>query len=154
MWMHKFWCAYNHRLGRRRPSRSIRLVELPPLELLDPRVLPSVTAVFSAATGVLTVMGDAHNNTITVSRGMAGRILVDRGAVRVQGARATVGNTRLIQIFGQGGNDNLSVNETNGPLPKTNLSGGNGNDTLTGGSGDDVLNGGSGNDTLLGQGRQ
>ena len=55
---------------------------------------------------------------------------------------ATVANTRLIQVFGLGGNDNLSLNETNGALPKANIFGGNGNDTLTGGSGNDLLSAG------------
>ena len=76
-----------------------------------------------------------------------GRILVNGGAVIVQGGTATVANTTLIQVFGLDGNDNLSLNETNGALPKANIDGGNGNDTITGGSGNDVLTGGAGNDT-------
>ena len=52
----------------------------------------------------------------------------------IQGGTATVANTSLIQMFGLGGNDNLSLDETNGALPRANLFGGDGNDTLTGGS--------------------
>ena len=54
----------------------------------------------------------------------------------------------LIQVFGQGGNDTISLDETNGALPAAQLFGGAGNDTLTGGSGNDQLFGGAGNDTL------
>jgi Ca2+-binding RTX toxin-like protein len=55
-------------------------------------------------------------------------------------------------IFGQGGNDTLSLDEANGPLPRAELFGGAGNDVLTGGSGADLLFGQAGNDTLLGKG--
>ena len=65
MWKRKFRNAHNSRPGRQRPSRRVRLVDLTGLELLDRRILPAVTATFSAAHGVLTVIGDAHDNTIT-----------------------------------------------------------------------------------------
>ena len=64
------------------------------------------------------------------------------------GGRATVANTKLIRVFGLGGNDDLFLNETNGALPKADMFGGSGNDTITGGSGDDVLDGGPGDDIL------
>ena len=64
MWKRKFRGAHNSRPGRQRPSRRVRLVELTGLELLDRRILPAVTATFSAAQGVLTVIGDAQDNTI------------------------------------------------------------------------------------------
>ena len=109
-------------------------------------------ATFSPTAGVLTVFGDALNNTITVSRNAAGNLLVNGGAVAITGGTATVANTSLIQVFGQGGNDVITLNEANGALPKANLFGGIGNDTLTGGSGGDMLFGQGGNDTLLGKG--
>jgi Ca2+-binding RTX toxin-like protein len=141
-----------NRSGRKRPSRGVCLTELAGPELLDRRLLRAVSAVFSVANGVLTVKGDAHNNTITVSRNPGGRIFVNGGAVTIRGGRATVANTRLIDVIGRRGNDNLSMNETNGALPKANILGASGNDTLTGGSGDDVLDGGQGNDRLIGNG--
>jgi hypothetical protein len=67
------------------------------------------------------VMGDAHDNAIAVSRNAGGKIFVNGGAVAVRGGNATVADTRLIQIFGLGGNDNLSLNETNGTLPRANI---------------------------------
>src|SRR4051794_19490244 len=125
---------------------------LPALEPLSERILPAVTASFSPGTGVLSVLGDAQANTITVSRDAAGKLLVNGGAVQVTGGVATVANTSLIQVFGQDGNDTISLNETNGALPAANLFGGAGNDILTGGSGNDMLFGQAGNDTLLGKG--
>ena len=152
MWKRKFRNAHNSRPGRQRPSRRVRLVDLTGLELLDRRILPAVSATFSAAQGVLTVIGDANDNTIVVSRDAAGSILVNGGGVAIQDGTATVANTSLIQVFGQAGNDNISLDETNGALPSANLFGGAGNDILTGGSGNDMLFGQAGNDTLLGKG--
>ena len=112
----------------------------------------AVTATFLRKAGILTEFGDALDNTITTSRDAAGTILVNGGAVQINGGTATVANTALIQVFGQGGNDMITLVESNGALPSANLFGGAGNDTLTGGSGADQLFGQSGNDTLLGKG--
>ena len=102
--------------------------------------------------GVLTTFGDALGNSIEFSRNAAGNILINGGAVPVQGGPPTVANTVLIQAFGLGGNDVISLNEANGALPRANLFGGAGNDTLIGGSGADLLFGQGDNDTLLGKG--
>jgi Ca2+-binding RTX toxin-like protein len=112
----------------------------------------AVTATFLAQAGTLSVIGDNLDNTITLSRNAAGQILVNGGAVAVLGGSPTVANTALIQVFGLGGNDNITLNEGSGALPRANLFGGNGNDTLTGGSGGDMLFGQGGNDNLLGKG--
>ena len=74
------------------------------------------------------------------------------GAVAVTGGTPTVANTTLIRVFGQGGDDVISLNEVSGALPAAKLFGGAGNDVLTGGSGGDQLSGQTGNDTLLGRG--
>jgi Ca2+-binding RTX toxin-like protein len=110
----------------------------------------STGAVFSL--GVLTVLGDAQDNNIVISRDAAGKILVNGGAVPVLGGTPTVANTRTILVLGLDGNDTLTLNEANGALPKATLIGGTGNDVLTGGSGDDILIGQAGNDNLLGKG--
>src|SRR5829696_7614804 len=108
----------------------------------------AVTASFSSPT--LTVTGDALDNAVTVSRDLAGTILVNGGAVAVTGTTPTVANTTLIQISGQDGNDALALSETNGALPASNQFGGAGNDTLTGGSSSqDVLFGGDGDDQVF-----
>ena len=134
----------------RRPRQS---PAYPPVcQTLEVRALLSASATFTPATGILTVTGDAQNNSLTVSRDTAGDLLVNGGAIAIQGGRATVANTSLIQIFGLGGNDTLALDETNGALPAAHLFGGDGNDTLIGGSGDDQLFGQAGNDTLLGKG--
>src|SRR3954467_7993201 len=112
----------------------------------------AVTSTFTPSAGILSTFGDSLNNNITVSRDAAGKLLVNGGAVTVAGGTATVANTSLIQVFGQGGNDTVTLSEVNGALPKASLFGGAGNDVLTGGSGSDQLFGQSGNDTLLGKG--
>ena len=101
---------------------------------------------------MLSVFGDSLDNNVTISRNAAGQILVNGGAVAVIGGTPTVANTTLIQVFGQGGNDTITLSEANGALPAANLFGGAGNDVLTGGSGNDQLFGQAGNDTLLGKG--
>src|SRR4051812_9093249 len=122
------------------------------LESLEGRSYFAVTATFIPVAKTLSIFGDAANNNITVSRDAAGKIFVNGGAVTVVGGTATVANTSLVQVFGQGGNDTITLNESNGALPRANLFGGAGNDVLTGGSGADMLFGQAGNDTLLGKG--
>jgi Ca2+-binding RTX toxin-like protein len=112
----------------------------------------AVTAAYSPGAGVLSVIGDSLDNTITISRDAAGKILVNGGAVPVRGGAATVANTASIQVFGGGGNDTITLSEANGALPAAQLFGGAGKDTLTGGSGNDLLFGQAGDDTLLGKG--
>jgi Ca2+-binding RTX toxin-like protein len=115
-------------------------------------MLPAVTALFVPQAGLLTVRGDAADNAIVVSRDAAGHILVNGGAVNVRGGTPTVANTATISVFGQGGNDTITLDEANGALPKALLFGGAGNDTLTGGAGNDQLFGQAGIDVLLGKG--
>jgi Ca2+-binding RTX toxin-like protein len=139
---------------RRRVSRQSRrsTVGRPACEPLEVRKMLSASAVFLPSTGVLTVIGDAQNNTLTVGRDAAGHINVNGGAVAVLGGSPTVANVSLIQVFGLGGNDTLALDEANGALPSSNLFGGDGNDTLMGGSGTDQLFGQAGNDSLSGKG--
>ena len=109
----------------------------------------AIKATFIPGAGLLTVLGDTAKNTITASRNAAGQILINGGAVTAVGGQPTVANTAEIDIFGQGGDDTISLDEANGALPSAHLFGGAGNDTLTGGSSADLLFGQSGNDTLL-----
>ena len=112
--------------------------------------IESISAVF--ADGILIVSGDDQDNTITVSRDAVGAILVNDGAVPVTGSLPTVGNTALIRMLGIKGNDILSIDEVNGPMPPANLLGGEGNDTLTGSANIDELDGGPDDDALSGRG--
>src|SRR4051812_17939570 len=93
----------------------------------------AIKSSFSPTAGLLTVIDDVTSDTIVTSRDAAGNILVNGGAVTTVGGRPTVANTSLIQIFGQDGNDTITMNETNGALPVANVFGGGGNDTITGG---------------------
>ena len=119
----------------------------------------TISATFIPGAGQLTATGDNLTNTIAFSRDPAGTILINAGNIAIVGGTATVANTATIQAFGQGGNDTIALDETNGALPAAQLFGGAGNDTLTGGSGndqlfgqggDDILNGKGGNDLLFG----
>jgi Ca2+-binding RTX toxin-like protein len=139
--------------GRRRAARRLAAVAV-----LSVGVVAGSSVTASAATtatfsnGTLSVFGDSLDNSIAVSRDAAGRLLVNGGAVTVAGGTPTVANTSLIQAFGLGGSDVITISELNGALPRANLFGGAGNDVLTGGSGADLLFGQTGNDTLLGKG--
>jgi Ca2+-binding RTX toxin-like protein len=113
---------------------------------------PAVSAVFDPGTGVLTVLGDAADNTLTVGRTPAGELRVNDGTLPISGGAPTVANTILIHILGAGGNDQLSLDPANGSLPPGLLEGGPGNDALTGGPSADQLLGGPGTDTLTGRG--
>jgi hypothetical protein len=93
----------------------------------------AITSSFQPNAGILTTFGDNLSNNITLSRNAAGQILVNGGAVAVKGGTPTVANTSKIQVFGQGGDDVITLNESNGALPSANLFGGAGNDTLPGG---------------------
>jgi Ca2+-binding RTX toxin-like protein len=120
-------------------------------ESLESRAYLAITASFVPGTGVLTVNGDALANSIVVSRNAAGSILVNGGAVAVTGGAPTVANTGRINVFGLGAADVITLDETNGPLPASQQSGGEGNDTLTGGSGSDTIFGENGLDVLSGR---
>jgi hypothetical protein len=57
----------------------------------------ATTATFTS--GTLAVTGDSANNTITLSRDAAGRILVNNGAISVVGGTPTVANTSLLRVL-------------------------------------------------------
>jgi Ca2+-binding RTX toxin-like protein len=108
----------------------------------------AIKANFSAGAGLLSVTGDNADDTIITSRDAAGNILINGGAVTIDGGQPTVANTAEIVESGGNGNDTISLD--NGALPPAQLFGGNGNDVLTGGAAADQLFGGNGNDTLNG----
>lgn len=102
------------------------------------------------AGGVLTVIGTAHDDTLTITRNSNGEILVNNGAIPIRGGVPTVANTTLVKVYGLDGNDTLTMDESGGALPPAQLFGGAGKDTLRGGSGADLLDGGPGDDLLIG----
>ena len=139
--------------GRRRATRRLLAGSVLAAGVMAATSVPAqaaTTASFSA--GVLTVNGDALDNTIPISRNAAGTILVNNGAIAVVGGTPTVANTDRIKVLGAGGNDVITLNEASGALPAADLFGGAGRDTLAGGAGGDQLFGQTGNDTLLGKG--
>src|SRR3954465_4472925 len=105
-------------------------------ESLEQRSYFAVTASFVPDTGLLTVTGDADNNTIVVSRNAAGTLFVNGNSVdnkpgngpkgnngngngngngndkdkdKGKFATATIANTTLIQVFGLDGNDTITL---------------------------------------------
>jgi len=117
----------------------------------------SIVAEFAG--GILTVTGTPLNETLRVSRTSAGNLLVNDGTIPITGGVPTIVNTTLVRLLGLAGDDTLTIDETNGPLPAAQLVGDAGNDTLNGGSqadqldggpGDDILRGGAGDDLLIG----
>ena len=82
----------------------------------------AISSTFSA--GVLTLAGDALDNTIQASRDAAGAILINGGAVVTQGGPPTIANTSVMNIAGNDGADTITLSETNGALPTASISGG------------------------------
>ncbi len=150
--MSRFFRSLGQKRIARRALQRKRRSFVPSLELLESRRLLAVTASFSLRTGILRVLGDNQDNTIEISRNAAGVLQVNGGAVPIRLATATVANTALIHVFGQRGNDTITLNEANGALPRANIYGGAGNDTLTGGAGDDLMFGQQGDDLISGRG--
>ena len=138
----------------------------------------AITATFLPGAGLLSVFGDSLDNTITISRNAAGTILVNGGAVAVIGGTPTVANTALIQVFGLGGNDIITLDESQRraargqpvrrrrqrhahrrlgrrhavrPGRQRHLLGKGGFDFLFGGAGNDTLTGGDGDDQMFGE---
>jgi Ca2+-binding RTX toxin-like protein len=109
-----------------------------------------ISANLHPGSGLLSVRGDADDNAITISRDAAGTILINDGAVPVDGDQPTIVNTNLVEVHGGDGNDVIAIDDTNGPLPAATLIGGAGNDTITGGHEDDRIVGGPGDDQLFG----
>jgi Ca2+-binding RTX toxin-like protein len=110
----------------------------------------SITGRFLPRAHILSLGGDGQDNHITVGRDADGHIIVNGGATQISGGSTTVDNTTLVHANGGDGNDTITLDEHNGPLPATLLEGGNGADVIVGGSGDDQLFGGNGNDTING----
>lgn len=139
-------------LHHRRRGRSARRSKLlrPRCEPLESRALLAVTASFSAASGLLSVVGDAEDNVISIAWADDGRVLVNNGEVDISGDTPNANNFHAISALGMDGNDEIVLDESNGALPNATLDGGRGNDLLMAGDGADVLRGGAGNDVLLG----
>ena len=96
---------------------------------------PPITSTFDRATGLLSKIGDGLANT--TSGDAVGTIPVNDGQA-FQGDTPTVANAISMQLFGQGGDHTISLNEANAAPPAANLSGGSGNEPITGGDGIDT----------------
>ncbi|MEZ6102613.1 MAG: calcium-binding protein [Pirellulaceae bacterium] len=118
------------------------------LESLEHRQMMTVTSIFVAENGVLSIGCNDANDNLTVYRSGADTMVQ---SISPTGASTTWNmgaSVRSLNISTKGGSD-LVNNNTN--LPST-MYGGTGNDTLNGGSARDVIFGDAGNDTLNGNG--
>src|SRR5215213_8683222 len=106
------------RLFTRRHRRSSRAGRPRPAALrcepLGDRIVPAVT--FSG--GVLSIIGNPLANTYTISRTTGGAIRLNGQNLVVNGALVTVGGTARIAVNSGGGDDTVTLDTTNGPLPK------------------------------------
>lgn len=139
----------NRHLLRSRQAPTVNR-RRPQLESLCERLTPAVSAILSF--GTLSVLGDAQDNSIDISRDVNGNLLVNGGAVTIQGGTATIQNTKQLVVFAGDGNDTVTINQANGLVLPAVLYGGNGNDVLNGGAGNDKLYGQNGKDSLFGAG--
>src|SRR5215470_7472736 len=96
-------------------------------ELSKRIITMAIKASFSPNNGLLSVTGDNVGNTITARLDAAGNILVNGGAIPINGGQPTSANTTEIQVTGQAGNDTITLDQSNGVLPAAKLSGGAGN---------------------------
>ena len=76
----------------------------------------AIKANFTA--GLLSITGDNGDDTIAVSRDAAGQILINGGAISVQGDQPTLVNTTEIDVFGGNGNDTISLDNVAPPQGK------------------------------------
>jgi Ca2+-binding RTX toxin-like protein len=113
------------------------------------RTTETITAKYDPQLSTLSVEGTSFDDTIAVGRDATGSLLVNGGAIAISGARPSVTNTSVIRVLGRAGNDRLSIDEHNGPMPSAVLMGGTGNDVLSGGSAVDRLLGETGNDRII-----
>ena len=112
----------------------------------------SIIGKFQPHSRQLLFVGGNSNDSITIGRDGSGHVFANGGAVPISGGTPSVTNVDLIRVLGNGGDDVITLDETNGPLPAARLFGGAGDDTLTGGSGNDNISGHAGNDILSGRG--
>ena len=83
----------------------------------------ATNATFSPSAGLLSEFGDNQDNTIITSRDAAGNILINGGVVPVTGGQPTLANTGTIQVFGEDGNDSISLDMRDGALPGAHIFG-------------------------------
>src|SRR4051794_1874766 len=104
------------------------------------------------AGGVLTINGDAANNVLVVGQTTDHIVTLNGSKVLVRGVTVPVVDVHVVRMAGGSGDDTLSFDETNGPMPAGKFVGDDGNDKLVGGSNDDNLIGNNGIDRSTGGG--
>jgi hypothetical protein len=90
----------------------------------------ATTASMSQRLGTLVITGDANGDDIVVGRSASGDLLVDGGATRIKGGKATVANTTLVTVQGSAADDRVVVDLSSGAMPRVEVAGGGGLDTV------------------------
>src|SRR5258705_6323248 len=88
----------------------------------EDRKLLAVTAYYVPSLRLLTVVGDNSSNSIIIS-GDRGIIRINNGAVPIFGPKPTVAKTTGILVLGLGGDDLVTLHDSNHPLPPATLLG-------------------------------
>jgi Ca2+-binding RTX toxin-like protein len=119
------------------------------VETLESRRLLATVAL--SANGILRVVGDdALGDAFVLS------LSDDEVSVVANGAPAQLfdkAEVRLIRVHGRGGDDTVTIDETNGALgERVEIDGGAGNDILNGSAGAERITGGEGDDQINGNG--
>ena len=130
----------------------------PFVESLEARQLYDVTASLNTSTHILTVTGDANNNTISVYQDGSSQLWVDVNGGGSDLGPWNVGDVNLVRVNGGGGAETLIAEGSDSGLTygSTAVSkpfefyGNYGNDTIWGGNGNDMVDGGNDNDSLRG----
>jgi Ca2+-binding RTX toxin-like protein len=140
---------------RTRPSRRFPVAGFAPLLAAAclGAAVPADAAVSASVVGTeLRVTGDAAGNVISLRLSPDTlRVEVRDGALPVNSVLRTAFTTILVDAGG--GNDDVTIDEINGPFTTvhpTTLRGGDGLDTLVGGTGAEAIDGGPGRDTIDG----
>jgi RTX calcium-binding nonapeptide repeat (4 copies)/Calpain family cysteine protease len=107
--------------------------------------VPKLASGIDYEAGVITVTGNSGVDTISITSTTVGRITVKRNSFTES---YTMANLQKVVVYGNAGDDVV----TNSTSVRTEINGGEGNDTLTGGSGKDFIIGGYGDDTIRGVG--
>lgn len=127
----------------------MRLIERsePAVQTLEPRRLLSG---ISFGHGKLTITGTPHDDVIVVQVDPADSTKY-RATLDGKSRDFPIASVHQILISGgSAGNDQLTIDESNGPvLAPATLLGSAGNDTIRGGAGYDLLEGGAGNDLII-----
>ena len=90
-----------------------------------------ISAQFNKQSATVTITGNAADNAITVAVGTDGHLTINAGAVPIRGGQPTPADVTTMAIRGLAGDDSIVLDESSGPLPAANITGGDGSDSVS-----------------------